>query len=571
MAVITLPLGDLTSEQARALADVARKYTGDTLRTTADQNMILRWVSEADLPAVYSALERAHLAQTGAGTIADITACPGTDTCKLGISSSRALAAQLTKDLRAAGLDRDPNAKHLHIKTSGCFNSCGQHHVADLGFLGVSRNVGGRRVPHFQLVVGGQWTNNGGSYGLAIGAVPSKRVPEVVKRLTDRYRKERIDGESFADFTSRIGKKTIRALVEEMQKIPSYEQDPEQLQRLGRPSRVHDLRHGRGRVRRRSGPVRRGRAGGRRARALRGAGAARRDARSTAPPRTPSARCCRARGRSTREKNPNVGTSADEIVGEFRKHFYDTELFFDPFAGGRFAHYLFRAHEERRKAPTAETRAPAHRGGDALRRRRAPVLHAARRGASRNSAVPLGPSADGLGEEPWIAQKLQLKIYVTPDSARSLEAEALIPVFHRWIKERILPELLIDVANYGHVPEGPGVVLIGHGSDYSMDEGEGRFGFLHNRKRAGAGPADRLADLARRTLHAASLLERDPTLSGKLRFATNELLFRVNDRLAQQRRDPRGLRPSSRPWRSGSSRARSSWRASAARDSSPCA
>jgi hypothetical protein len=130
------------------------------------------------------------------------------------------------------------------------------------------------------------------------------------------------------------------------------------------------------------------------------------------------------------------------------------------------------------------------------------------------------------------AHKLQLKIYLTPESARSLDPEALIPVFHRWIKQRLLPELTIDVANYGHVPQGPGVVLIGHGSDYFLDEGEGRPGLLHNRKRAGLPPGDRLADLARRTLHAASLLEKDLALTGKIRFATNELLFRVNDRLA---------------------------------------
>jgi hypothetical protein len=129
------------------------------------------------------------------------------------------------------------------------------------------------------------------------------------------------------------------------------------------------------------------------------------------------------------------------------------------------------------------------------------------------------------------AQKLQLKIFVAPESARTLEPDAFIPVFHRWIKEHALPELLVDVANYVHVPEGPGVVLIGHGSDYFMDQGEGRLGLLHNRKRSGPAPSERLADLARRTLHAASLLERDPSLSGKLRFSTNELLFRVNDRL----------------------------------------
>jgi hypothetical protein len=130
------------------------------------------------------------------------------------------------------------------------------------------------------------------------------------------------------------------------------------------------------------------------------------------------------------------------------------------------------------------------------------------------------------------AQKLQLKIFVTPDSARAIELESFIGVFHRWTKEHVLPELLVDVASYAHVPEGPGVVLIGHGSDYSMDQGAGRLGLLHNRKRAGFPPAERLADLARRTLNAAALLERDPFLSGKLRFATNELLFRINDRLA---------------------------------------
>jgi hypothetical protein len=129
------------------------------------------------------------------------------------------------------------------------------------------------------------------------------------------------------------------------------------------------------------------------------------------------------------------------------------------------------------------------------------------------------------------AHKLQLKIYATPESARALDPEAFIPVFHRWIKQRLLPELVIDVANYLHVPNGPGVVLIGHGSDYFMDQGEGRLGLLHNRKRAGLAAGERLGDLARRTFHAASLLAQDPALAGKLKFATGELLFKINDRL----------------------------------------
>ena len=164
MATITLPLGDLTSEQARALADVARKYTGDTMRTTVEQNMLLRWVSEADLPARLRGA-RGHRPR-GAGRRHDQRhhARARAPTPASWASRRRARwRPSWRKQLRASGIDRDPNAKHLHIKASGCFNSCGQHHVADLGFLGVSRNVGGRRVPHFQLVVGGQWENNGGA------------------------------------------------------------------------------------------------------------------------------------------------------------------------------------------------------------------------------------------------------------------------------------------------------------------------------------------------------------------------------------------------------------------------
>jgi hypothetical protein len=139
------------------------------------------------------------------------------------------------------------------------------------------------------------------------------------------------------------------------------------------------------------------------------------------------------------------------------------------------------------------------------------------------------------------AHKLQLKIFLARDVAAGFDAETLIPVFHRWIKDRVLPELTIDVANYLHVPQGPGVVLIGHGSDYFMDDqrdgNDGRWGLLHNRKRAGLPAPERLSDLARRTLHAAALLEKEPALAGKVRFAPGELLFRINDRLAAPNTD----------------------------------
>src|SRR5450432_1134890 len=351
MAVLTLPLGDLTSEQARALADVARKYTGDAMRTTVEQNMLLRWVSEADLPAVYAELVRIGLAQGGASTISDITACPGTDTCKLGISSSRALAAELTRHIRKSGLDKDQNAKGLHIKASGCFNSCGQHHVADLGFLGVSRNVGGRRVPHFQLVVGGQWTNNAGSYGLAIGAVPSKRVPEIVQRLTERFAKERQGQETFADFANRIGKKTIRAMVEELQVLPTYDQDPSYYSDWGDPREYTISDMGEGECAGEVVPyveVELASA----EREIFEAQILMDDKKlDDANARAFSSMLIAARA-LVKERNANVSTEAGEVVAEFRKHYVDTDLF-DTLAAAKFSLYLFRAHEAQADAKRA--------------------------------------------------------------------------------------------------------------------------------------------------------------------------------------------------------------------------
>jgi sulfite reductase (ferredoxin) len=133
-ATVTLPLGDLTATQLRGLADLARRFTRETIRTTVEQNIVLRWVSEADLPELYAALEDLGLGQPGAGTIVDVTSCPGTDTCKLGIASSRGLAGELSQRLAEKSHTLDESIQNLRIKVSGCFNSCGQHHVADLGF-----------------------------------------------------------------------------------------------------------------------------------------------------------------------------------------------------------------------------------------------------------------------------------------------------------------------------------------------------------------------------------------------------------------------------------------------------
>src|SRR4030095_3350316 len=118
------------------------------------------------------------------------------------------------------------SVKELKIKISGCFNSCGQHHIAGIGFFDNSRRSGNYLVPHFQLVLGGKWKDNGGSYGVAVGAVPSKRVPEVLEAITNRYANERQNSESFQDWTARLGKKEIRAILEPFMQLPTYEEDP---------------------------------------------------------------------------------------------------------------------------------------------------------------------------------------------------------------------------------------------------------------------------------------------------------------------------------------------------------
>jgi sulfite reductase (ferredoxin) len=224
-ATINLPLGDLTSRQARKVADIMRRYTRDALRTTVDQNLFLRWVHEQDLAAVYNDLYAAKLVLSGAGTITDVTSCPGTDTCKLGISSSRGLSAELRARLEARGLQFDPLLKDVNVKVSGCPNSCGQHHIADIGFYGSSRNVGSYKVPHFQLLLGGALEENSGNYGLAVGAVPSKRAPEAVDRLLDLYSAEREEGEAFRPWVMRVGKKAIKEKLQDLLAVPSYEED----------------------------------------------------------------------------------------------------------------------------------------------------------------------------------------------------------------------------------------------------------------------------------------------------------------------------------------------------------
>jgi sulfite reductase beta subunit-like hemoprotein len=342
---ITLPLGDITAAQLRSLADISRRYTRETIRSTVEQNILLRWVSQSDLASLHRDLEAAGLASPGAGSIVDIAACPGTDTCKLGISSSRGLAAELRKRLQETNFQLDDSVVKLHIKMSGCFNSCGQHHVADLGFYGVSRKMGGYAVPHFQVVLGGQWENNGASYGLPVIAIPSKNIPEAVSRLTDFYSANRKEGENFKDFVARTGKVALKKMLQDLTRAPIDARDNSFFQDWGDPREYNLSDMGVGEC---AGEVVSSVEFDLAAaeRQLFEAQVALEGGQVQQAGETAYRSMLQAAKGLVKIEFSTVGDDPDVIVNEFRARFYDTQKFFDPFAGGKFAHYLFAAHRK---------------------------------------------------------------------------------------------------------------------------------------------------------------------------------------------------------------------------------
>ena len=354
VATITLPLGDLTAFQMRQLADIARRYVGDTVRTTVEQNIVLRWVSEADLLDLYRDLKTIGLGAPGAGTLTDITACPGTDTCKLGITSSRGLAAELSSSLAEESFGVDQAVNSLRIKTSGCFNSCGQHHVADLGFYGVSRHVGGYTVPHFQVVLGGKWVDNGGAYGLPIGAVPSKKIPEVVKRIADRFMQERHPGETFQQFTQRIGKRAFKAMFDDLTHVPIHDTDPSYYSDWGDPREFTVGDMGVGECAGEVISLSEFDLATAEAQLFEAQLQLEEERYQKADELAYGAMLLAAKG-LIKTEFIDISDEPGQIVDEFRTRFYDTKLFFDKYAGGKFANYLFRRHANPVRSATRET------------------------------------------------------------------------------------------------------------------------------------------------------------------------------------------------------------------------
>ncbi|MBI3333691.1 MAG: nitrite/sulfite reductase, partial [Candidatus Omnitrophica bacterium] len=228
-------LGDITVPQMRGVAELARQFSGGRLRTMITQNLLIPWVREESARAVYQGLLKLGIAHTDAGHLADITRCPGADTCQIAITHSRGLAVSLGEIFNNGGkafLD-DEALKDLTIKISGCPNSCGQHHIADIGFHGASSELNGHAVPHYVVMVGGRTAEGVAEFGQRLGMIPAKRVTDAARRLLELYRDERQGGETFRAWSQRAGAERLKKELDPFRTLPAFSERPDLYEDLG--------------------------------------------------------------------------------------------------------------------------------------------------------------------------------------------------------------------------------------------------------------------------------------------------------------------------------------------------
>ena len=213
---VMVPRGDLTPDQLRGLAQIMRDYTGGYARTTVHQNLVLRWVRDESVYEVWQRLVALGLGDAGAHEVTDVVSCPGTDSCKLGITSSMGLNQAIRDRLEQMQID-DELTRRIHIKMSGCPNGCGQHHIANIGFYGASIKVGEHAIPAYIPHLGGAYDGGEVRYGQRLKArLPAKRVPEAVARWIAFYQSERLGGEEFNHFVERVGAPEFEARVKDL-------------------------------------------------------------------------------------------------------------------------------------------------------------------------------------------------------------------------------------------------------------------------------------------------------------------------------------------------------------------
>jgi sulfite reductase beta subunit-like hemoprotein len=218
------PLGDLTSEQLRALAALQRELAAD-VRITNRQNLVFRDLAEGDLPLVHERLEALGLGAPGAELARDVVSCPGADTCNLAVTQSRGLGDDIARALDEAGL---AEVGGVRINISGCTNSCGQHHTSDIGFFGLERRAHGRSAPGYQMLLGGRVGDLAIEFGDKATKVPAKNASEAVVRVVRRFADERTAGETFGAWLDRSGgAATVGTALAELDVFPAPDEHPD--------------------------------------------------------------------------------------------------------------------------------------------------------------------------------------------------------------------------------------------------------------------------------------------------------------------------------------------------------
>ena len=220
MVEVTVPQGDLKPEQFDALARMARQYGNGRCQLSAEQNFSFRWVRADETLDLYRELEAIDLSRGGANEISDVVCCPGTDSCKLGITASMGLNRAMESAIAELPLD-DPFVRELHIKISGCPNGCGRHHLANIGFQGAAvKDKDGKQVPAYEVYVGGEFEKGSFRFAKRIAEkIPSKRAPEAMKRMVQYYVDNRQGSERFNDFVDRVGPKSFGPVLQDLKEV----------------------------------------------------------------------------------------------------------------------------------------------------------------------------------------------------------------------------------------------------------------------------------------------------------------------------------------------------------------
>jgi sulfite reductase beta subunit-like hemoprotein len=219
---IKLPAGTFHSNQMRGLADVLEKNELTGVRIAVNQDLVIPWVPFDRVRAIYDELGALDLATPGARTISDVTGCPGATTCNLGITRSLTLADVLSRELDGY---TDPEIQKLRIKISGCPNSCGHHHIADIGFYGNVRKIGEQQAPYYQLLLGGKVNSDGVRFGRQIMSVPARPIPPIIRELLAFYAADREAAETFSAWVSRTPDRAIKARLLPLVEVTNATED----------------------------------------------------------------------------------------------------------------------------------------------------------------------------------------------------------------------------------------------------------------------------------------------------------------------------------------------------------